>query len=416
MDNEKPYMKKSYEQLFAELLSRSVRSRTRTIVLTAAFGALAAFFTSYFRYNKYARIRAHLVNGTKPQIPSDVNEIPRPYEEDVINEMIHSHVRCYGIILGPTGTGKSYLTAKVCRDNPSGVIYHHVTVKDNLPSQLAKAVGMKIMPTIIDNLIKNFAPGFENNFCIPEDFSRGLDFVFTHINSQAEVLKKSGTYITLVLDGVDLIAKESCDDFITLVNLTKQLTDGGNVKVVLVSSEGRMLSLIQQTSSESRAAEIVEILDVANHDAISYLKRFNLPLPDKLVEVVGGRMIHLLQCIRFFLSLHVSKRHLKKMTEEDIYQYIVEKVTARNTSSAIRAYSRVVDEKLKLKIMGEIIGKEKVPVTTLMQLCGRAKLFFDVLQQLVNGHLLRYTSDGCVTWHNKIIKNYVLKNLAVFIY
>ena len=84
-------------------------------------------------------------------------------------------------------------------------------------------------------------------------------------------------YITLVLDGVDLTAKESYDGFITLVNLTKHLTDGGNVKVVLVSSEGQIQSLVQEMSSESRAAHIVEILDL----------RYNF-ISEKLVEVKNG--------------------------------------------------------------------------------------------------------------------------------
>ena len=97
--------------------------------------------------------------------------MPRDEIEEEIKDMVLKNTsKCYGIILGPTGTGKSYLVAKVCNDHSRYVTHHMITVPSLLPHELAEKVGMKLQPNILDILIANIAPGYSSYFTLPADF------------------------------------------------------------------------------------------------------------------------------------------------------------------------------------------------------------------------------------------------------
>ena len=362
---------------------------------------------SYIDYDKYEGIRKKLENGTRPSLPLnfDAHEIRRPEEEEVIKEiLLNKRTRSYGVILGPTGTGKSCLTMKVCSKYPSRVIYNHITVNGALPLQLANAINMKLRSTFIDQLMAKILPGYESNFVLPETFEESLDFVLNIINLQAQQLLKicDKKVVTLVLDGVDLIAKQSREDFITLIDLCKNLADKGNVNVILVSSEERIVSLMKQTSSRSRSGNIVEILDLSKDVAVKYLKKFNVPNPEDIYHITGGRMIYLIQCIQLvnFLS---STTTLKS---EEIFETVGKEIIGRNVYPAIEAFVRL-NHQLKYTIMKRMLSKNEVNVEDLRVSCCGDGEFYEVLQKLVNGNILRYTSKQTVTWHNAIIKNYL---------
>ena len=174
--------------------------------------------TDHLAHEKYRAVKKKLERGTKPPICNINNTIDRAKEEEEVKGVIlGNQKKCYGIILGPTGTGKSYVVTKVCHEYHSRVIYYHVMAPKSLPLDLASAVDMKLRPRMFDHLVNRYFPGFENHFILPKGFEEALAFVFETINDQAKILKeKTGDVVTLVLDGVDLVAKKSDDDFIAL--------------------------------------------------------------------------------------------------------------------------------------------------------------------------------------------------------
>ena len=71
-----------------------------------------------------------------------------------------------------------------------------------------------------------------------------------------------------------------------------------------------------------------------------------------------------------------------------------------------------VDPVIREKILHPLKTHDEVSLDDLTTMF-KTQNDFDVLQKLVNVHVLRYTSERNVTWHNDIIKNYV-KNSSRF--
>ena len=191
------------------------------------------------------------------------------------------------------------------------------------------------------------------------------------------------------------------------MNLSKYFADQGNVNIVLVSSE-EQIPLLQKTSSITRAASAVEVLDLKKTDAIAYITKFNVPNPELLVNFTGGRIIYLNQSIQLFKYLRFVGA-IKSMKDEDIYVHIIEELTIRNVYPTMKSF-HVLDVNLKYKIMHHVSKKEERDMFKLRKLCGDCDYndFYMVLQQLVNCHMLCYITRGTVTWHNNMVKNYIL--------
>ena len=83
---------------------------------------ISIYYLNWWSKDYYVRRK-----GTKPELPVVENAVPRDeIEEEVKNMVLKNTSKCYGIILGPAGTGKSYLVAKVCND-------HSATEVCNIP-------------------------------------------------------------------------------------------------------------------------------------------------------------------------------------------------------------------------------------------------------------------------------------------
>ena len=60
-------------------------------------------------------------------------------------------------------------------------------------------------------------------------------------------------------------------------------------------------------------------------------------------------------------------------------------------------------------IMMAIIQTKEEDIEKLKEKCKDKENFFETLQELVNSHILRYTINETVKFHNKIIENYFVK-------
>lgn len=91
-----------------------------------------------------------------------------------------------------------------------------------------------------------------------------ITFVLQCLEERAPRFKKEhGRSLVIFIDGVDLLAKECKTVFTALVDRAKHIGNKGAMKIVLVSSEGHVMPLINETSSKTRCvAKVFEILDM----------------------------------------------------------------------------------------------------------------------------------------------------------
>ena len=158
------------------------------------------------------------------------------------------------------------------------------------------------------------------------------------------------------------------------------------MRIVLVSSEGDVMPLIEKTSSHSRSAKVCEILDLGDSKAVGYLIKRGIPsgLAKRLKDIVGGRFI--------FLQFAVEKyKQQRDFAEDDIFEIIRVKLQSR-------VVPRPLAEAAKTEPFSGILIKqilENGPMT-------EEELVDDgvtgvVIHTLVRANMLRYQADHHLT-------------------
>lgn len=86
-----------------------------------------------------------------------------PWEElsELIRELYISvtadkNVGYFGIILGPSGTGKTTIVSNLCKKYPEGVIYVEITEPLRFPTQLAARMGMRLGPSNMEDVLLGY--------------------------------------------------------------------------------------------------------------------------------------------------------------------------------------------------------------------------------------------------------------------
>ena len=97
----------------------------------------------------------------------------------------------FGIVLGPTGTGKTLLTKQACvTPSSKGIIYLEISNVETLVGKLAQAVALKTSPTIFDNMIEYILKGYKSHHTIPDNDVDGLLYVISQVEKSAKKYEK----------------------------------------------------------------------------------------------------------------------------------------------------------------------------------------------------------------------------------
>ena len=232
--------------------------------------------------------------------------------------------RCYPLIVGKHGTGKTSLIQLavdgVNKDGPKGIAYVDMPdqcTETTVVEVLQEALGWSPDPVIDSgqgNHNSSLSVGiFEANKFV----ATSVEEVLKYLSGVASKYRKKHKRVpVLIIDNVNRLVQDGQESILDLFqNYAKRGCDEGTVTVVFVSSEvpRRMmgksimlmvlfvnyyfakLSAIERRSAWSRAGDIREIGDVSKEEALQYLELRNIEKEQaaQIHELVGGRMIHL---------------------------------------------------------------------------------------------------------------------------
>jgi len=240
------------------------------------------------------------------------------------------HRKAVGVVVRPTGTEKSSTIRKLCNRDPKGILYLEVVEPKDFTTQLASEMGMKVSPSnFLDKLLSYFATTYTLHYSLPSDQEQALNKITKTFKSVGiKFTEEHGKHPTLFIDGVDLLVKTNEDLFI---HLLMQVTNEGLVIIVLVSSEGAVVPIIQKFAGVSRCNKMFKVTDT-DDVAIDYLMKmgFSSNLSKKLVQYTGGRCNHLANSV-----------------------YIYDRYTTMNQIDDDRMYNKIIEDLFSLKISNQ---------------------------------------------------------------
>ena len=331
----------------------------------------------------------------------------------------------FGIIYGPTGTGKSLSTQMACNQNSFGVLYTYINTAV-LVKGFAEQTGVPIEPRgLVDSIAKHTdrihyykLKSLDNK----DEFGALLEIIAI-LSEQAREFKKTHNQIPcLFIDEADLLAKIFPSRFSELVTKAKQYANEGILRIVFVSYEGHIMSLIQSTPSYSSAANIVEILDIDDKEGKEYLVKNGLPpgLSEKVVEYTGGRMIFLLDAIeiynhyRYITNMNkkgdiITIKNEEKLLEE-IKQHLLCKYTKIACINMLSVDWPSVKFLLKEMSSGDQCIRTNEVLNKIKDKKDRDRIQM-AMKSLVEASVFRYDSEGSLHYHNRMIQNYIENKL-----
>ena len=375
------------------------------------------------------------------QMEINRKEVITSIEQELIKPKLSDRIKKFGIIIGPTGTGKTFSTQRACNRNPHGVLYTELNT-GNFVKEFAEQTGVPIEPRgLFDFVAKHFANEHVHYYKLEslddkDHFGAFLEII-TILSEQAREFKKKHNQVPcLFIDGADLLAKKFPSRFHELVAKAKIYANKGILRIIFVSSEGHIMPLFQSTSSYSRAAVIVEILDIDEEEGKKYLVKYGLSaeLSEKVVEYTGGRLIFLLDAINMYDRYRYktkkeddgtkkegdeAKKEVPSLTpeqEEELFVEIKEYLQSKYVWVPYRKMFLVDWPSVELILKEMSSGDQCIHVHDFVTERKEKK---DVghhnveiaIKSLVEANVFRYDGKGFLRYHNRLIENYIKNKL-----
>jgi len=176
------------------------------------------------------------------------------------------------VIISPSGSGKSYIVTTLCNQFPYGVLYFEIKEPKMFATRLAKEIGMKmdLMDLALGYVSEKYVSYYKSH-------SSKIDVVFGALTDAAKKYKRIyGKVPVIVIDSVDLLAKQDEHTFHRLLTHAKVLANSDLLKVALVSSEGKVVPVLNKHSYMNRL-DVLEIGDISDQQAMEYLLQRGIP-------------------------------------------------------------------------------------------------------------------------------------------
>lgn len=175
-----------------------------------------------------------------------------------------------------------------------------------------------------------------------------------------------------------------------------------------ICSEGSVLPLVDKMSSRSRISNFLEIVDIPDKDAKTYLRQ-SMPedFAKDLVVLTGGRFVHLLTAVSKYNAL-IQKQNTVHLTE------ILFTCTVRSSMVKILEqpeHLRHIEKNIMDSVLPDGCGKiELLALANSMNV--DVAVVAKAVLHLVSVNLLRYQYDGSVIFHRLV--QWSMKNKLKF--
>jgi len=195
-------LKTKARSVFAPLLNVIIVGGT----LSASAWVVASTYMAIQKRRMAAQVYRQLENGTMPKIsrsPLIGDMLYRNDLHDKITELFFPRAqseaqlptaeegRGFGLIVGPTGTGKTTLVRTACAELPGGVLYYNVRETKDFCTELAETVGMKIAPSnVFDLLLGYFQSDDFVYYHLPQKQDQGVSRIFKVLSEAAVKYQK----------------------------------------------------------------------------------------------------------------------------------------------------------------------------------------------------------------------------------
>ena len=305
----------------------------------------------------------------------------------------------FGLLVGPSGTGKTVAITHLCNQFPQGIMYCEVREPLAFPETLAAEVGMKLGTSgLFDLVLSHISTEYALYHKIPQDSFQALNYVISTIQKSAKVFKKAYGYApTLFIDGADLLAKNDEKFTRHLISHAKILSNEKILRIVLISSEGSVIPLLGDSSHMNRSAKLMEVGDISDEEAIKFLNKHieSEQLCEKLVAYIGGRFAYLQQCIGLYeyYGIDISSANVLELIKKDLFslkrqkQYIAIEKTKPLSTEVLKNISQKQSVNMK-DILFAITHTDTDDVIR-------------VIDELIKVNVLRYTIDGSLEFHGR---------------
>ena len=379
-------------------------------VLTLVISPLADFYLK----KRGVKMKNNLVfktmeYGSRPRVP--VEEIEKRTKEfDQLQRVFLPHTldQCsatpsrslFGLLVGPSGTGKTVAITYLCNKFPKGAMYCEVREPFAFPETLATEVGMKLDPFgLIDLLLSYISTEYALYHKIPQDPYHALNYVMSTIQKSAIMFKETYGYVpTLFIDGTDLLAKNNKELTKHLISHAKILSNEKTLRIVLISSEGSVVPLLGDFSHMNRSTKVMEIGDISDEHAIKYLNKYIVSeeLCAKLVAYIGGRFAYLVKCIglyEFYAAENSDTDTMFELIKNNLFaiKWASQYVAIKKTQPLSTEVLKVVSQNQNVNIKDILSAIEYTDTDDVIR----------VVNELVKVNVLRYTTDGYLAFHGR---------------
>lgn len=229
------------------------------------------------------RIKATFVAGSVPEVWTSIDasaDIARDaLLADIQSLLRPAATRKYGVIIGETGTGKSTLVRQAARTvaagSASGVVCVDVCDVPKFATDLATVLGVSAETVSLEVAARRRVMHTTKE---ESSFDPSVEPLATWLRISTPLKEAARLFflehhrpMTLVIDGVDALAREQPAFLESLQDFAKTAADSGTLRVVFVSSDKAAVERMKPRSSWSRARKPLEVGDVPDADAVAYL-------------------------------------------------------------------------------------------------------------------------------------------------